>query len=112
MNRRKSLKKSETVEIRLPHATKTAFMDKCRAEGRTASEVIRRFIDSELDRSAARPLIGMGWRQLMAAAVAGLTLGAVAAPALAQSVTLSRPGFDRLDRNHDGVISFDEFRAR
>lgn len=50
MNRQRPLKKSETVEIRLPHATKTAFMDKCRTEGRTASEAIRRFIDSELDR--------------------------------------------------------------
>ena len=51
MNRQRPLKKSETVEIRLPHATKTAFMEKCRAEGRTASDAIRRFIDRELDRS-------------------------------------------------------------
>ena len=28
------LKKSETLEIRLPHPTKLAFMASCRAEGR------------------------------------------------------------------------------
>ncbi|WP_426025120.1 EF-hand domain-containing protein [Brevundimonas sp. TSRC1-1] len=113
MNRQRPLKKSETVEIRLPHATKTAFMDKCRIEGRTASEAIRRFIDSELDRSTtARSSIRMGWRQLLAAAFAGLALGAVAAPSLAQSVTPDRAAFNRLDRDHDGMVSFEEFRAR
>jgi len=113
MNRQRPLKKSETVEIRLPHATKTAFMDKCRIEGRTASEAIRRFIDSELDRSTtARSSIRMGWRQLLAAAFAGLALGAVAAPSLAQSVPPDRAAFERLDRDHDGMVSFEEFRAR
>ena len=47
------------------------------------------------------------------AALAGLALGAVAVPALAQSRSAapSRAAFDRLDRNHDGVVSFDEYRA-
>lgn len=113
MHRHRPLKKSETVEIRLPHATKTAFMNQCRAEGRTASDAIRRFIESELDRSvAARFSIGAGWRQLLAAAVAGLALGAVAAPSLAQSMAPDRAAFARLDRNHDGLVSFEEFRAR
>lgn len=113
MHRQRALKKSETVEIRLPHATKTAFMDKCRAEGRTASDAIRGFIDSELDRSVIRQAsLGMGWRQLLAAAAAGLALGAVAAPSLAQSVTADRAAFDRMDRDHDGRVSFDEFRRR
>ena len=112
MDRDKPLKKSETVEIRLPHATKTAFMARCRAEGRTASDAIRRFIDAELSQtSATRRAPRLGWRPLLAAAVAGLALGAVAAPSLAQS-SPTRADFDRLDRNHDGVVSFDEYRAR
>ena len=113
MDRDKPLKKSETVEIRLPHATKTAFMARCRDEGRTASDAIRRFIDAELNAaSSARPQPRLSWRPLLAAAVAGLALGAVAAPSLAQSSPPSRAAFDRMDRNHDGVVSFDEYRGR
>lgn len=113
MDRNKPLKKSETVEIRLPHATKTAFMARCRAEGRTASDAIRRFIDAELSQaSATRRSPRLGWRPLLAATVAGLALGAVAAPSLAQSSPPSRAAFDRMDRNHDGVVSFAEYRAR
>ncbi|MRL69631.1 EF-hand domain-containing protein [Brevundimonas sp. SPF441] len=112
MHRNKPPKKTETVEIRLPHATKTAFMAQCRDEGRTASDAIRRFIDAELNAtSSTRPQSRLGWRPLLAAAVAGLALGAVSAPSLAQS-SPTRADFDRLDRNHDGVVSFDEYRAR
>jgi len=112
MDRNKPPKKTETVEIRLPHATKTAFMAQCRDEGRTASDAIRRFIDAELNAtSSARPQPRLSWRPLLAAAVAGLALGAVAAPSLAQS-SPTRADFDRLDRNHDVVVSFDEYRAR
>ena len=42
------LKKSETLEIRLPHPTKLAFMARCRTRGLSASESLRRFIDAEL----------------------------------------------------------------
>lgn len=41
-------KKSENLELRLPHATKHAFMAQCRREGRSASEVLRGFIDTYL----------------------------------------------------------------
>lgn len=102
-------KKTETVEIRLPHETKAAFMARCRAEGRTASDAIRRFIETELDR---RPRGIDGRRALLAALLAVLALGAVAAPSLAQNVVPARAAFDRLDRDHDGVLSFEEFRAR
>ena len=117
MDRDKPLKKNETVEIRLPHATKTAFMARCRAEGRTASDAIRRFIDAELSQTSSTRRSSLlaprlGWRPLLAAAVAGLALGAVAAPSLAQSSPPSRAAFDRMDRNHDGVVSFEEYRTR
>ena len=52
-------KKSETLEIRIPYPTKTAFMEKARAEGRAASEIVRERIDAYLRAEAApnrRPL--------------------------------------------------------
>lgn len=113
MSRQRAPKKSETVEIRLSHPVKTAFMDRCRAEGRTASDAIRQFIEAELvggARSQARSL--GGWRALVVAGVAGLALGAVAAPSLAQSNGPGSERFERLDRNHDGVLSRAEYLAR
>lgn len=111
MSRQRAPKKSETVEIRLSHPVKTAFMDRCRAEGRTASDAIRQFIEAELA-GGARPRAKSlsGWRALVAAAVAGLALGAVAAPSLAQS-NGGAERFERLDRNHDGVLSRAEYLA-
>jgi hypothetical protein len=110
-------KKSETLEIRLPHQTKTDFMARCQTEGRTASEAVRRFIEGELTEDAPRRMRPGLWPalgQALAAAVAGLAIGAVAAPSLAQTAHAQsdpRAAFDRLDRNHDGVVSYDEFRA-
>tara|TARA_R110000764_G_scaffold169456_1_gene256634 strand:- start:91 stop:426 length:336 start_codon:yes stop_codon:yes gene_type:complete len=110
MTHPKPPKKSESIEIRLPHATKTAFMARCRDEGRTASEAVRAFVEGEIG-GRGRRVRTRGW-QALAALVAGLALGAVAAPSLAQSQGQpgDRAAFDRLDRNHDGVVSFDEYR--
>lgn len=41
-------KKSENLEIRLPHDAKHAFMERCRRDGRSASDVLRGFIDAYL----------------------------------------------------------------
>jgi len=112
MTRRKPPKKSETLEIRLPHEAKTAFAIRCRDEGRTVSEAVRSFIEREIGQNgrAARGRMP-GWHAL-AALAAGLALGAVAAPSLAQSQAHpdARAAFDQLDRNRDGVVSFEEFR--
>lgn len=106
-------KKSEVLEVRLPYETKTAFMARCRETRRTASEAVRVFIEQELDGKAAKPSRprGLAWRAL-AAALAGLAVGAVAAPSLARPTTTSHTAFDRLDANHDGVLSFEEFSGR
>lgn len=111
----RKLKKSETLEVRLPFETKTAFMARCRDKGRTASEAVRAYIDAEIAAgSAVRREVMRGWRAAAVAAVAGLALGAVAAPSLAQ---VSREQdtaqtFQTLDLNHDGVLTAAEFRAR
>lgn len=103
-------KKSETLEVRLPHDAKTAFMARCRDEGQTASEAVRGFIEAELVSRGRRGRL-RAW-QAVAAAVAGLALGAVAAPSLAQTAPSDRAAFQRLDHNHDGVLSLAEFRRR
>lgn len=109
----KTTKKSETLEVRVPFATKAAFMARCRDDGRTASEAVRRFMEQALE-APARPCRRAlpRWGQALAAAAAGLALGAIAAPSLAQTAPQSRAAFDRLDRNHDGVLSLGEFRSR
>jgi hypothetical protein len=112
MIRRKPPKKSETLEIRLPFATKTAFMTRCRDDGRTASEALRRFIEQEIGGGAQfSGRAGLRWSQALAAALAGLAIGAVAAPSLAHTPPNSRAAFHQLDRNHDGQLSFEEFRG-
>lgn len=104
------LKKSETLEVRLPYQTKTAFMARCRDDGQTASEAVRGFIESELAAGARRARSRL-W-QMTAAAAGGLALGAVAAPSLARTVSADEAAFARLDRNHDGALSIAEFRRR
>ena len=104
-------KKSETLEIRLPHAAKLAFMERCRAAGLTASEVLRRLIESEAPTAPKAHRTMKGW-QALAAAVAGVVIGAAAAPSIAQALPGSRAAFDQLDANRDGVVTFAEFQAR
>ena len=104
-------KKSETLEILLPHAAKLAFMERCRAAGLTASEVVRRLIEGEAPTTPKAHRTMTAWRVLVAA-VAGVIIGAAAAPSIAQALPGSRAAFDQMDANHDGVVSFAEFQAR
>ena len=120
-------KKSETLEIRLPHAAKQAFMARCQAEGVSASQALRGFIEAQISPlPAAAPQRRRAWLKPALAAAAALAVGATALPSLAGQV--DRSGFDRfdldhsgavtlsefarLDRNGDGVVSLDEFRRR
>lgn len=102
------LKKTETIELRLPYQTKQAFMARCSAAGVSASEVLRGFIAGYLE-SCARPRSN---RAALAARV-GLALGALAAvgviaePALARAAVSA--SFSRMDANHDGGITWLEF---
>ena len=110
----RKLKKSESLEIRIPYPTKQAFMARCRDEGRSASEALRGNIDSQLGQETPARALRKTWGRkswrLIAGALIAAAVGAAAVPSLA------RPGlraaeFARLDANHDGVITLAEFRA-
>jgi hypothetical protein len=79
-------KKSETIEIRLSHDAKTAFIEHCRREQRSASEVIRLLIDERIDPVASsRPRRLPHW-PILAAGMAGTLFGmGAAAPSLARA---------------------------
>jgi hypothetical protein len=109
----KFTKKNDSIEIRLPDETKAAFREKCRREGRTASDAVRSFIDEQLEpRASLRRRRRSLWRIGLAVA-AGAVLGTgLAAPSIAASADNSRPAFRALDRDDDGVLTYEEFRSR
>ncbi|MBL4787807.1 MAG: hypothetical protein JKY60_01715 [Kordiimonadaceae bacterium] len=99
-------KKSETLEVRLGYRKKTAFMAACKTEGKTASAVVRNFIDGYLDKnnSAFVRIVGDHKRKIAAVGTVGLlalTFASVTAPSSAGATMLMRI----MDTNHDGVIS-------
>ncbi len=100
------LKKSEFLEVRLPHPVKQAFMARCQDESRTASEAVRGFIDGYLAESGKGPRRRLPAR-LLAAGVALMAFGLAAAPSFAR--TTASGDFARLDANHDGGVSLSEF---
>jgi len=105
-------KKNGTIEIRLPDAAKTAFMERCRQDDQTASEAIRAFIAERLDAPVLPPQRPVSWRVAIAALIGALMGIGIAAPSLAHARQNSRMAFDQLDRNHDGVLSYAEYRGR
>ena len=116
MNRLRPPKKSETLEVRLPHAVKQAFMARARTQGRTASAVLREFVDSYLAGASppeARPMIK---RYLKPAAATTAAASALALYALTPSAVAAAPDlksvFAELDRDRDGAISSAEFIDR
>jgi hypothetical protein len=96
-------KKSETLEIRVAYATKQAFTARCREEGRSVSETLRALIEQALA-APRRPARRMRWA---AVGLAAASLAAVAAPSLARPNLPAR--FARLDADHDGKLSLQEF---
>lgn len=109
----KFTKKNDSIEIRLPDETKVAFREKCRREGRTASDVVRSFIDEQLEpRASLRRRRRSLWRIGLAVAAGAVLGGGLAAPSIAASADNSRSAFQALDRDRDGALTYEEFRAR
>lgn len=101
-------KKSDSIEVRVPHAVKRAFMERCRAEGRTASEAIRAFVEAEIGEvKSMRPRL---WQLMRAAAGIAATFTILAiGPASVSAAPDFGQGFSALDRNRDGTISPGEY---
>jgi hypothetical protein len=104
MSDSRRLKKSESLEIRIPYPTKQAFMARCQAEGRSASETLRAYIETRI-----APPSGprRGWRYVLAGALAAGAMGAIAAPSLARPATDA--AFHALDTDGDGLLTRAEF---
>lgn len=111
MSAARAPKKSESLEIRLPYPAKQAFMARCQAEGVTASEALRGFIDRQIEptrRPLGRPPLSKRAHWIAGALVAA-AVGAVAVPSLALPALSHAASFEQLDANHDGVLSKAEF---
>ena len=122
MSSQRPPKKSETLEIRIPYPTKTAFMEKAKAEGRAASEIVREQIDAYLGAEPApetladkavvmirRNLRGAGL--MLAGAGSALAISLAAAPATAgrgiEEAPLAAVGIDANDGTSPLMIVVD-----
>jgi hypothetical protein len=85
-------KKSETIEIRLDHDTKSALQARARGEGRSVSEILRdliaRYLGDDAPNASATRSIIMRF-SLAAAASAALIFGAVTLTTPARAADLS-----------------------
>lgn len=105
-------KKTETLEVRLPHTKKEAFKEACEAEGITASHAVRTFIDAYLKQSRRVKLktisqeitMKLFRNPLKTAAAIGTSL--TAAVLFAASPSVADPDtFALMDKNGDGFIT-------
>jgi Ca2+-binding EF-hand superfamily protein len=113
-------KKSETLQIRIPHELKKKFLGACREDDVAASDLIRGWIDTFLvTRERPLPETPKGLiamiptpirkrRYLVAVAVAMSATALLALPSAAQPF---RAMFDQLDANRDGGVTEKEFMA-
>jgi Ca2+-binding EF-hand superfamily protein len=109
-------KKTENLEVRLPNATKQAFMSRCRENGRSASEVVREMIDGYLAQPAPlSPERLSMFKSRVALPAAFAASAALSLGVLAATATHARPDlreiFRSLDADRDGSVTMAEFMA-
>lgn len=111
-------KKSETLEVRLPHSQKAEFMALASQKGETASGLIRTFIDDYIAeaRLTEKPnpvqefaMTVLHNRIKSAALAASAALSVFVVTALPSSADES--AFDKLDANKDGVLTRGEIAS-
>ncbi|HEY7800472.1 MAG TPA: hypothetical protein VIA80_17020 [Hyphomonadaceae bacterium] len=121
------VKKSETLEVRIPYETKQAFLTACREDGTTASEVVRDSVQTYLDKrerpdptkertpamnlvmKLPQPVRRYGLRAAAGGlAAVGLTTFAALPVAAAPDFAAI---FKKMDANGDGVLTTEEFLA-
>lgn len=108
-------KKTETLEVRVPHEVKHALMQKARAEGRSVSEVVRTFIADYLDgdRKEASSMTFALWKPAAVATLSGVAVfWAALVPSAANAGPDLTAAFKQLDQNEDGLVSLSEFVRR
>ena len=112
MTRRKP-KKTESLEVRLPHEVKRAFMDRARSRGRTASSLVRDFIDSYLAGTNPRTENRTMLKRIgTPAAVTSIVASAIALHVVTPTAASAQPDFksvfNQLDVDKDGKLSPEE----
>jgi len=113
----KAEKKSEVLEVRLPHETKKAFMEACKDKNKTASGVLRTAIDGFLASGVVGPVRSRLRDTVFV--VIGTAIGAfayawahafLAVPEVADN-PLAQLYFAQVDTNGDLRVSREEFVA-
>ena len=111
-------KKTDSLEVRLPPETKRAFMERCKAERVSASEIVRGYIEDHLARPARKPVkeIRMPLSQKTFQIGATAAAGALALTTLFVAQSAATPDivamFKRLDADGDGRLTLQEFAPK
>lgn len=111
-------KKTELIEFRISHEAKSAFLDQCRRDDRSASEVIRDLMRDHVDVPARREQQRKDWKPDMTAllkkhpistsAICAMSLLGMSAMVATASADPAQ-AFGAIDTNGDGSISLDEY---
>lgn len=104
-------KKSETLDIRLPHEQKQAFMSAVSSNQETASEAIRRFIEDYVSKAEAtehpNPVqeLTMTLNRHRFKTLGTAITAACGLSLITMMPTAAASPFDKLDKNKDGVLT-------